>query len=95
VVIEVSGRLGHSNPTDRERDAQRRNELQDLGYRVYEYTWGDLSCRPDYVVATLRQRVQVGDSELGAELVGARRRGLAGVVLADVREAVPAIVPQR
>jgi very-short-patch-repair endonuclease len=57
VVIEVSGRLGHSNPTDRDRDAQRRNELQDLDYRVYEYTWGHLSCQPDYVMATLRQRL--------------------------------------
>jgi hypothetical protein len=62
VVIEVSRRLGHSNPTDRKRDAQRRNELQDLGYRVYEYTWGDLTCRPDYVVATLRQRLAGGQS---------------------------------
>jgi hypothetical protein len=57
VVIEVSGRLGHSNPSDRVRDAQRRNELQDLGYLVYEYTWGDLSCRPDYVIATLQRRL--------------------------------------
>ena len=62
VVIEVSGRLGHSNPADRSRDAQRRNELQDLGYRVYEYTCGDLSCRPDFVVNTLRQRVAEGQS---------------------------------
>jgi hypothetical protein len=41
VVVEVTGQLGHSNPVDRTRDAQRRNELQDLGCRVYEYTWGD------------------------------------------------------
>jgi hypothetical protein len=57
MVIEVSGRLGHSNPADRERDAQRRNELQDLGYRVYEYTWGDLTRRPDFVIASLRRRL--------------------------------------
>ena len=58
MVVEVSGRLGHSNPTDRSRDAQRRNELQDLGYAVYEYTWGDVSRRPLYVTNTLRQRLQ-------------------------------------
>jgi very-short-patch-repair endonuclease len=58
VVVEVSGRLGHSNPHDRTRDAQRRNELQDLGYRVYEYTWGDVTRRPDYVVSSLRRRLE-------------------------------------
>jgi very-short-patch-repair endonuclease len=57
IVIEVSGRLGHSNPADRARDAQRRNELQDLGYLVYEYTWGDVTRRPVYVVDTLRHRL--------------------------------------
>ena len=57
VVVEVSGRLGHSNPEDRERDAQRRNELQDLGYRVYEYTWGHLTRGSDYVVSSLRDRL--------------------------------------
>jgi very-short-patch-repair endonuclease len=57
VVIEVSGRLGHSNPADRARDAQRRNELQDLGYAVYEYTWGDINRRPGYVVDSLRHRL--------------------------------------
>lgn len=31
VVVEVTGRLGHSSPADRDRDAQRRNELLDLG----------------------------------------------------------------
>jgi hypothetical protein len=37
IVVEVSGRLGHSTPTERSRDAQRRNELQDIGMTVYEY----------------------------------------------------------
>jgi hypothetical protein len=53
----VSGRLGHSNPADRSRDAQRRNELQDLGYAVYEYTWGDVTRRSGYVIDTLRERL--------------------------------------
>ena len=58
MVIEVSGRLGHSNPTDRGHDAQRRNELQDLGFAVYEYTWGDIVRRPGYVTTTLAERLQ-------------------------------------
>jgi very-short-patch-repair endonuclease len=57
IVVEVSGRLGHSNPTDRGRDAQRRNELQDLGFVVYEYTWGDIVRRPGYVTTTLAERL--------------------------------------
>ena len=63
IVVEVSGRLGHSNPGDRGRDAQRRNELQDLGYAVYEYTWGDVTRRPHYVTSTLHERLQRRSSE--------------------------------
>jgi very-short-patch-repair endonuclease len=57
MVVEVSGRLGHSNPADRGRDAQRRNELQDLGFAIYEYTWGDIVRRPRYVTTTLADRI--------------------------------------
>lgn len=59
VVIEVSGRLGHSTPTERARDAQRRNELQDLGRRVYEYTWEDVTERPAFVTRSLLQRLRL------------------------------------
>ncbi|HUF98409.1 MAG TPA: hypothetical protein VMM60_09790 [Ilumatobacter sp.] len=54
VVIEVTGRLGHSSPSERARDAQRRNELQDLGIRVYEFTWEDLTERSVYVASRMR-----------------------------------------
>jgi len=46
VVVEVSGQLGHSTPSERARDAQRRNELQDLGRKVFEYTWEDVTQQP-------------------------------------------------
>jgi hypothetical protein len=58
VVVEVSGRLGHSSPSERARDAQRRNELQSLGLRVYEFTWEDVTTRAVFVVATLRTLLQ-------------------------------------
>lgn len=58
VVVEVSGQLGHASPSERARDAQRRNELQDLGLRVYEFTWEDVTQRPTHVVATLRSVLQ-------------------------------------
>ncbi len=57
VVVEVSGRRGHSTPTDRARDAQRRNELQELGFAVYEYTWADVTRQPAMVVRTLSRRL--------------------------------------
>ncbi len=56
VVAEVSGRRGHVSDAERARDAQRRNELQDMDHRVFEYTWGDVKERPDQVIATLRHR---------------------------------------
>ena len=67
VVVEVTGRLGHSTPAERGRDAQRRNELIDLGLRVYEYTWAHVTERQAWVVATLRARLGEisGDARLG------------------------------
>jgi hypothetical protein len=57
VVVEVSGRLGHSSPAERARDAQRRNELQDVGRAVYEYTWEDVTKRSTEVARTLMARL--------------------------------------
>lgn len=55
LVVEVSGKLGHSSPEERSRDAQRRNELQELGVRVLEFTWEDVTQRPAYVIGQLRR----------------------------------------
>ena len=57
VVVEVTGQLGHSAPADRDRDAQRRDELQDLGRKVYEYTWNHVKKQPCYVERTLTERL--------------------------------------
>jgi very-short-patch-repair endonuclease len=58
VVVEVSGQKGHASPSDRLRDAQRRNELQDLGLRVYEYTYDEVVDQPAFVRDTLRLRLR-------------------------------------
>lgn len=60
IVVEVSGRKGHSSPAERARDAQRRNELQDAGRRVYEYTWEDVTTRSTMVIRTMRERYASG-----------------------------------
>ena len=57
VVVEVTGRKGHASDAERTRDAQRRNELQDIGVSVYEYTWDDVTRRSGYVVRTLQARL--------------------------------------
>jgi hypothetical protein len=48
-VVEVTGRLGHVSDAERERDAQRRNELQHLGMRVIEYTSTQIRDRRSWV----------------------------------------------
>ncbi len=58
VVVEVSGQKGHAAPSDRLRDAQRRNELQDLGLRVYEYTYDEVTKQSSFVRNTLRLRLR-------------------------------------
>jgi very-short-patch-repair endonuclease len=57
-VVEVSGEKGHSSPAERARDAQRRNELQDFGRRIYEFTWEDITRRPWRVLQTMRALLQ-------------------------------------
>ena len=59
IVVEVSGRVGHSTPSERARDAQRRNELQDLGLRVYEFTWEHVTRRPAWVQDQMRRHLRV------------------------------------
>jgi very-short-patch-repair endonuclease len=59
LVVEVSGKLGHSTDRDRQRDARRRNELQRLGRTVLEFTTADVFADPDYVIATVREHLRV------------------------------------
>ena len=54
VIVEVSGRLGHTSDRDRHKDARRRNALQQLGKTVLEFTTVDVLSSPDYVLTTLR-----------------------------------------
>lgn len=57
LVIEVTGRLGHVSDAERARDAQRRNELQDLGRTVIEYTSTQVFERPWLVISDLQRRL--------------------------------------
>jgi hypothetical protein len=55
LIVEVSGRLGHTSDRDRQRDARRRNAMQLQGRRVCEFTTADVVEDPTYVVATVRR----------------------------------------
>ena len=59
VVVEVSGRLGHVSDRDRQRDARRRNALQQAGETVLEFTTADVIDSPAYVLTTLRTSLKV------------------------------------
>ena len=53
LVVEVSGRFGHTSDRDRQKDARRRNTLQQMGKAFLEFTTMDVVSSPDYVLATL------------------------------------------
>lgn len=53
VVVEVTGRLGHTSDRERQRDARRRNALQAAGRIVIEFTTADVLDGRAYVVSTL------------------------------------------
>jgi hypothetical protein len=54
VIVEVSGRFGHTSDRDRQIDARRRNALQQMGKSVLEFTTIDVLSSRDYVIATLK-----------------------------------------
>lgn len=54
VVVEVSGRLGHTSDRERAKDAARRNALQRQGKLVLEFTTAHVLDEPGYVLAILR-----------------------------------------
>ncbi|HEX6658711.1 MAG TPA: DUF559 domain-containing protein [Ilumatobacter sp.] len=55
LVVEVSGGRGHSTASDRAKDARRRNDLQQMGRTVLEFTYEDVTMRDAHVVRTLKQ----------------------------------------
>jgi very-short-patch-repair endonuclease len=58
VVVELDGRAFHTTSDRFERDRQRQNQLIGAGWTVRRFTWRDLTQRPAYVVATIRQLLQ-------------------------------------
>ena len=70
VVVEVSGRRGHTSDADRRRDARRRNRLQETSV-VVEFTTADVIDDPAYVLATLRRHLHVRGRSVGSAVKAA------------------------
>jgi very-short-patch-repair endonuclease len=66
VVVEVSGRLGHVTDRERQKDARRRNALQQAGLLVLEFTTADVLDDAPYVATTLRRALGLPVSPLSA-----------------------------
>lgn len=60
VIVEVSGRRGHSSDADRDRDAERRNQLQGEGFAVIEYSTHAVLQRGDKVAAEIAEWLRPG-----------------------------------
>ncbi|MDO8364583.1 MAG: DUF559 domain-containing protein [Actinomycetota bacterium] len=71
LVVEVSGRRGHTSDRDRQRDARRRNRLTADGLRVVEFTTADVIDDPAYVQDHTRAELASGHRTAAPRAVGA------------------------
>jgi len=59
LVVELAGHGTHSSRSERQRDAQRHTELTLSGFRVLTFTYDDVRDRPRWVVARLREALNM------------------------------------
>jgi very-short-patch-repair endonuclease len=58
IAIEIDGREYHGDSSDRfDDDRSRQNDLIAAGWRVLRFTWADLTERPRYVIARIKQQM--------------------------------------
>lgn len=66
IILEVDGRRWHTRVADFERDAGRYNQATVHGLRMLRFTWVNVSCRPDEVLATIEQARRIGSTAAAA-----------------------------
>ena len=54
IAVEIDGWAWHHTPSRFQQDRVKQNALVRSGWRVYRFTWFDLTQRPDAVVAEMR-----------------------------------------
>ncbi len=59
LVVEVSGHGTHASRRQRQSDAQRHTELTLRGSRVLTFTYEDIRDRPGWVIARLREALEL------------------------------------
>ncbi len=59
LIVEVAGHRTHSTRRQRQADYERRLRLEQAGNRVVEFSYEDVTERPDYVVSTILARLAV------------------------------------
>lgn len=64
VVSEKEGLRFHTSPSQRRRDADRFNRLQDADYRPRRFTWEDIVLRPTDVLETLYRALRAAGADL-------------------------------
>ncbi|WP_238423291.1 DUF559 domain-containing protein [Gordonia sp. 'Campus'] len=55
LIVEVDGFAHHRDATAFQHDRRRRNDLLTAGWAVLNFTWADLTERPDDVIARIRR----------------------------------------
>jgi hypothetical protein len=59
IGIELDSATWHLNRTSFENDPRRRNELQNLGWSILNFTWADYAERSDKLIATVRTALEL------------------------------------
>ena len=53
LLIELDGRSYHSDTVAFQRDRDKQNRTQELGWRTLRFTWNDVFRKPDHVATTV------------------------------------------
>lgn len=57
IAIEVDGRAFHSDRRSFERDRARQNDLVLRGWLVLRFTWEQITTKPEWVIAEIREAI--------------------------------------
>lgn len=58
LVVELDGRRFHGDAFALEADSRKTRDLHSLGYRVLRFTWLDVTERPEWVAARIREALR-------------------------------------
>ncbi len=86
VIVEVMGHRFHVTREQLQRDAQRRNELQEFGARVLEFTTVDVARRPAYCMGQLSRSLTARQDGREADKAFMSSKSTCEVLFDDMNE---------